>query len=146
MQRTVGFSPRAISDYQKLYGHMIGKQFTDEEIVIALNNAADRKESFIELEAILQFERTNLEEFNTAANSIIQITDDNKVVNLRTFNRLKKDLIDIYETITASFITVDDFTQYTLEKDTLIEKMESHLPVLKTELTFQRNADRRKKK
>ncbi|GAA6765723.1 hypothetical protein AAFH68_16610 [Flavobacterium sp. CGRL1] len=143
LQRTVGLSPDAIRNYQKLYGPQIGKAFNVDEVIAAMDTIVDNKNNFTEVRNIVEFELANLTEFEEISSSIIRVVDQNEIIGLRPFNRLKKELNDVYETIIISFIAVDNYSHYAHRKDVLLEKMESHRPVLIAELEIQRNNKRR---
>lgn len=134
----IGTSPDLIFSYQKLYAGLIGKECTDKELEDAFNSVSDKKISFSKLKYIINFEKQNTNDFTDISNSIIDIIDNNKVVGIRTYNRLKKELLDSYKAIEISYISIDDYDPYSKIKDSIIEKMEAHEPVLLTEIKFKK--------
>lgn len=138
MYQNIGVSPRLIENYQTLYATQLGGAPTDEEIFAAFNQVHEAKVRFSDLQNIINYERQIITDFNNISNSISNVVDRNAVINIRAYNRLRKELLDAYEAIENSFISVGNYDTYSRSKDILIEKMDDHLSVLQTEIELKK--------
>jgi hypothetical protein len=143
LYQNIGVSPRLIENYQTLYATQLGGNPTDEEIFKAFNQVHETKVKFSDLENIINYERQIITDFNNISSSISKVVDDNDIITIRGYNKLRKELLDAFEAIEKSFISIGDYNSYSRSKDILIEKMDSHLSVLQTEIEL--NSRKRKK-